>query len=565
MSKSSSMSFPNQSDTESEEFSSVELISGSNLLIIKTKKSSLTLNKEDKDVIDDYNAGPFSPHSNLVPTKNAGIPFSKTQEKNKVNAIENTNSINSPSNITIKTKKSQPNLKSVHVEDDEDDDDDDDDDNAHSFSQKYYFWDSTEFICPFINCSQKSSVSEKKLPQNSKAKSTNSVFTDPLIAKKHLRTEHHVEIVDFLDTLPYLKAYLNFFLNKIIEAKKLNLKRTEKQDFFFYKNGIYLLGKSKFDLVMRKEFLKEKMNEKLAIQTEDRQCDSPSVLQCLFCRNSFKDRIKNFSHMFKEHGFHIGLPDNLVEVEKFLQALKEKITNAQCIYCEKLFINTKVLRSHMRKKKHFRVHSQNHFYDKFYLCNYAPKTNTINPPTESTKKNLIAIKNVESSTDEETYDDWSEEEEIPSQCLFESKTFKSPLETFTHMNAVHGFNFKELSKSLTFYQKIKFINYIRKCSLKFVCFHCSKKFDREKLFLQHFEKTNCIKTFKPKFGKDSNGSEFQSFWKDSNYLFPTIENDPLLFDFGEESEFSDEDHSFKLSDKEIELLKLKCLEIKELL
>jgi len=49
---------------------------------------------------------------------------------------------------------------------------------------------------------------------------------------------------------------------------------------------------------------------------------------------------------------------------------KKKIQSLQCLYCEKVFKSNAVLRKHMRKKKHFKINSKNHIYDKFYIINY---------------------------------------------------------------------------------------------------------------------------------------------------------------------------------------------------
>lgn len=91
--------------------------------------------------------------------------------------------------------------------------------------------------------------------------------------------------------------------------------------------------------------------------------------------------------MFTEHNFNIGLPDNLVHVNEFLDMLEAKLSryvwtypdhlsiliilcSLQCLYCEKTFTSPAVLRKHMRKKKHFKIASKNRQYDRFYVINY---------------------------------------------------------------------------------------------------------------------------------------------------------------------------------------------------
>lgn len=74
--------------------------------------------------------------------------------------------------------------------------------------------------------------------------------------------------------------------------------------------------------------------------------------------------------MREGHGLHIGHPDNLVNSEKLLNSLEQTMGLGVCIYCEKKFPSTLILRKHMRKKKHFSVHPQNKVYDQYYIVNY---------------------------------------------------------------------------------------------------------------------------------------------------------------------------------------------------
>ncbi|XP_013406109.1 zinc finger protein 277-like, partial [Lingula anatina] len=77
-----------------------------------------------------------------------------------------------------------------------------------------------------------------------------------------------------------------------------------------------------------------------------------------------------FNHMNSEHNFNVGLPDNLVNTDEFLDLLQEKLDNLQCLYCEKNFKDRMTLKEHMRKKQHKRIKPQNPTYDKFYVINY---------------------------------------------------------------------------------------------------------------------------------------------------------------------------------------------------
>lgn len=80
--------------------------------------------------------------------------------------------------------------------------------------------------------------------------------------------------------------------------------------------------------------------------------------------------------MFQVHKFNIGRPDNLVDVGEFVDVLQQRLDNMQCLYCEKTYKSSAVLKQHMRKKKHFKLNPKNIQYDRFYVMNYlAPGKN----------------------------------------------------------------------------------------------------------------------------------------------------------------------------------------------
>lgn len=107
--------------------------------------------------------------------------------------------------------------------------------------------------------------------------------------------------------------------------------------------------------------------------------------------------------MAREHSFSIGLPDNVVFCEDFLDTLQNKldkwdvfphstivrvieevkaegqgfinssVLSLQCLYCEKTFRDKTTLKDHMRKKNHRRINASNQEYDRFYVINYLVK------------------------------------------------------------------------------------------------------------------------------------------------------------------------------------------------
>ena len=82
------------------------------------------------------------------------------------------------------------------------------------------------------------------------------------------------------------------------------------------------------------------------------------------------NRKELFDHMNESHNFSVGLPDNIVFVEEFLDLLDKKLSENLCLFCEKTFKDRTVLKEHMRKKIHKKINPKNQEYDKFYLVNY---------------------------------------------------------------------------------------------------------------------------------------------------------------------------------------------------
>ena len=47
------------------------------------------------------------------------------------------------------------------------------------------------------------------------------------------------------------------------------------------------------------------------------------------------NRKELFDHMNESHNFSVGLPDNIVFVEEFLDLLDKKLSENLCLFCEK--------------------------------------------------------------------------------------------------------------------------------------------------------------------------------------------------------------------------------------
>ncbi|ORY03090.1 hypothetical protein K493DRAFT_311834 [Basidiobolus meristosporus CBS 931.73] len=363
-------------------------------------------------------------------------------------------------------------------------------------------------LCPFNDCS-----SETK------------PFTDPVSLKSHLKEQHNVVFRHLTHMYIALEKYLSFWAKKVEEGElDTYAKKETTEDGEFY---IIDPAQCPIDKEKRDELQREKLNEILRIQDKERHEDCLKSRKCLFCKNVCDNRPILFKHMFGEHNFNIGLPDNLVDVDEFLDILEGKLNNLQCLYCEKIFTSPAVLRKHMRKKKHFKISARNRMYDRFYVINY------LEPG-----KNWETFENEKYDSEEDRRDDswadWDEEEPEQTMCLFDDYVAPSPKDACEHMVEAHGFDLKGIQEQnhLDFYKTITLINYIRHKTANNTCMGCGASFETLKEMTEHMEQNNC---FQKVPAADS------EIWKDPQYLFPTYENDPLLTGIDDSDEFDESD------------------------
>ncbi|KAF9928147.1 hypothetical protein FBU30_002603 [Linnemannia zychae] len=368
-------------------------------------------------------------------------------------------------------------------------------------------------------------------------------LTDPLTDSTslvaHLKEAHKVAFKNIHHMFILLDRYLNHWAEEI-EAKGLEnvaVKAEEGDEFFTIDPTV-----SAADRTLRDEIQREKLNEILKAQERERNEEAKLKRKCLFCKNVCENRTILFKHMFAEHNFNIGLPDNLVNVNEYLDMLEAKLTGLQCLYCEKTFTSPAVLRKHMRKKKHFKISARNRLYDQFYVINY------LEPG-----KNWENFEHDRYDSDDDRRDDswadWDDAlEDEKTKCLFENAYFSSAQAARDHMKEAHGFDLEgeRHALGLDFYQTISLINYIRRQTMLGNCFSCQKKKpeqpkkegdiiledddEEDNWLVKHLKEDGCGAKVP---GKDAD------FWKDAQYLLPILENDPLLMIFGEEE--SDDD------------------------
>ncbi|ORX61873.1 hypothetical protein DM01DRAFT_1331343 [Hesseltinella vesiculosa] len=401
-------------------------------------------------------------------------------------------------------------------EDDESDDDssnDESDDDEPEPMPAYHI--ACLINCPFDDCSAVAP------------------FLDTTALVQHIKQEHQLSFSNlhhmYMALDPYLQRWASIF-RKDPASKKDNAS-------FRDEDNVYVIGPhcSELDLSIREDIQRAKLNEILECQQRERDVDSQQPRKCLFCKIVCDSRTPLFKHMFNEHNFNIGLADNLVNVNEFLNLLETKLTKLQCLYCEKTFTSPAVLRKHMRKKKHFKIASKNRQYDRFYVINY------LEPG-----KNWETFEHDHDDSDdgkkEESWADWEEEVSEPTMCLFDEHVLPHPKDALKHMASAHGFDLNALrkEKGYDFYKTIVLINYIRHCSSLNQCFSCGEVVPEFSRLVPHLEIKGCLHAFV---------SPDAEFWKDPRYMLPIYENDPLLTGFDDDDE-SDVEKDLLLSDDE---------------
>lgn len=179
-----------------------------------------------------------------------------------------------------------------------------------------------------------------------------------------------------------------------------------------------------------------------------------------------------------DHNFSVGLPDNIVFVEEFLNLLDEKLSKNICLYCEKTFKDRTVLKEHMRKKVHKKINPHNKEYDKFYLVNYLE-------PGKTWKE---IMEEFDDFCQNEDWSDWYEPE-AEAMCLFCDFQSCEPEKLTLHIST-HNFDFLGLKKNFTIYQQIKIVNFVRRQVHECKCILCDKQLGTKEDLIQHMQENS---------------------------------------------------------------------------
>lgn len=298
--------------------------------------------------------------------------------------------------------------------------------------------------------------------------------------------------------------------------------------------------------------IQKKTIEKVLVRHQFERTDNNFVRGCLYCRSEVEPtRYQFVEHLFSKHFLQLGKPENLVFIDELIDFIEEKLTNLICLYCEKVFKDRATLKEHMRKKGHKRINPENKVYDRFFMCNYKMKGTQkklqerkfYNPKVSQKKQQETQA---EEATIFNSHDsDWSDwedrDQKIEIMCLFCSHN-ESEFEKLTsHMNNVHRFSFDEVTKYLSFYQKVKLVNFIRrKIHLK-QCLSCDNSSETLEELIAHMTELNHIQCNERDFEKPE-------------FFFPTFEDDSFLChldNFNDEEEMSDDSGAVVISEDQI--------------
>ncbi|KAK5901571.1 hypothetical protein CesoFtcFv8_006926 [Champsocephalus esox] len=331
---------------------------------------------------------------------------------------------------------------------------------------------------------------------------------------KHLLLEHKLVIAD-VKLIADLPKYLLFWRGRFLEQpitdfcsviKTNSTGPIEKQEDYFL-----LCDVLPEDRVLREKLQQKRLEEVLEQQQQERE-DRSFQRVCMFCSDEFSgNRSSLLNHMAREHSFSIGLPDNIVYCNQFLDALQRKLDNLQCLYCEKTFRDKTTLKDHMRKKAHRRINANNSEYDRYYIINYLELGKTWEEVQSEDDREMV----------DDGDDDWSDWQSHPvsAVCLFCDHQSETMEQIYTHMKDAHGFDLHKLRTelSLRFYDQVKLVNFLRRQLHQSRCYGCQETFSCRQEVLRHLKEAG-------------HGMQLphKSTWNQPQYYFPTYENDALL-------------------------------------
>lgn len=346
---------------------------------------------------------------------------------------------------------------------------------------------------------------------------------------QHLLDKHKIVVTDIeliVDLKRYIEHWRHRFGQQSIENVFPTVTPTEGDSLYGKVDNYFLMSeKLPEDRQIRERLALRRLEEVLSCQQRERE-DRTFNRQCLFCRYRTKgNRAKLVHHLYTIHHLNLGSPDNLVFVSEYLDVLEGKLKRNECIYCEKIFPDHPTLSEHMRKKQHREVNPKNNYYDRFYVINYLELGKKwLEVLAEDFEDNTPTFVDSEEEEEEESWNEWQEDaeddNEMTAVCLFCDDAFHDAAKLLDHTKDSHHYDLKTVFSDghFGFYDRVKFINYIRKLSHECVCFVCG---------------TDDLRSW-PALRKHLANAEHltspvtKEKWDKDEYLIPTYDNDNLL-------------------------------------
>jgi hypothetical protein len=296
--------------------------------------------------------------------------------------------------------------------------------------------------------------------------------------QSHLLSSHAL-VIPNLNDAPLIQEYLNAIKLHISQIGFEQMKQELPNEEVEGRLAFVLKPQIAFHAKMLESLRMKLLNQLIEAQRRENTEIGPRT--CLHCSLALQGTVKDLcDHMFQAHNFSVGLPDNLVHLPRLIGILQTKLDHLQCFYCEHIFKSAKVLKEHMRKKKHWRIPQQRPLYDQFYLVSYL-KTN------EGDQDEDEALTE-EKSDENEDWQDWSEDEQTDrALCIYCELEAPSPHACFDHMATVHGISFLATKRQLGLspYQCISWINHARQCVSESLCIVCYLKLPSHEALMEH--------------------------------------------------------------------------------
>lgn len=284
------------------------------------------------------------------------------------------------------------------------------------------------------------------------------------------------------------------------------------------------------DLELRQDLHRKRL-ETVLKQHQFERTDRAYRRDCLYCRDvGGPTRADFLGHLFTKHFLQLGKPENLVFIDELIEDVQSMMDRLVCLFCVKIFKDRATLKEHMRKKGHKRINPDNKAYDKYFLCNYKNelRSGTGAGKAKQHQEYLQSMVGKEAekaggkSTVFETPDgsdtDWSdwEGETENISCLYCMHTETNFVFLKKHMKQAHEVDFDKELEALTFYQRVKVVNYVRRQIYTHKCVTCMEQFDDTDALTKHLIE-------RKHFGIGDKKS-----WDQPEFFFPTYEDDAVL-------------------------------------